>query len=236
MKVLVIEDNQSVVKDLNFCLKVRYPDFVLVDVAGGLKGIDLVEAESPDLLFVDSSLPDIDTLDLISKVREFSDIPLIVLSETDGEMDRAKGLEAGADEYVDKPIRPLELLARVNALLRRTQKTGFESEHTVSINDNITINFASHEVFAAGQRVNLTPTEYRLLSELARNAGKVVSCETLLNKVWGPEYEADRSFVKKYIYRLRSKLRFCDTSRSAVVSERGIGYRLTNRTIRQAGP
>jgi two-component system, OmpR family, KDP operon response regulator KdpE len=125
MKVLVIANDASVGKDLKSCLRVRYPDLVLVGVAEGLKGIDSVKAESPDLLFIDSSLPDIDAIDLIKQIREISDVPLIVISQTGGEPDKAKGLEAGADEYVEKPIRPGELLARVNALLRFTQQNRF---------------------------------------------------------------------------------------------------------------
>ena len=96
VKVLLIEDNQQVVKHISFCLRVRYPEVIVVSVAEGLKGIDMVETEAPDLVMVDSSLPDIDTLDLISKIREFSDVPLIILSEAETDMDRAGGLGAGA--------------------------------------------------------------------------------------------------------------------------------------------
>ena len=122
MKVLVIEDNQQVVRDISFCLQVRYPEVIVVSVAEGSKGIEMVETESPDLVMVDSSLPNIDTLDLVSKIREFCDVPLIILYDGVTEMDRARGLEAGADEYITKPFSPIELLARVRALLRRTQR------------------------------------------------------------------------------------------------------------------
>ena len=121
MKVLVIEDNQQVIRDLAFCLQVRYPEVIIVSVAEGQKGIEMVEDESPDLVMVDSSLPDIDTLDLVSNIREFSDVPLIILSEAETDMDRARGLEAGADEFVTTPFSHIEFLARVRALLRRTR-------------------------------------------------------------------------------------------------------------------
>ena len=153
MKVLVVEDNQQVVRDISFCLQVRYPEVIVVSVADGQKGIEMVETESPDLVMVDFSLPDIDTLDLVSKIREFSDVPLIILSEVETDMDRARGLEAGADEYVTKPFSPIELLARVKALLRRTQGLGFKPERLVSIGGELTINFTTHEIFLSGKQV-----------------------------------------------------------------------------------
>jgi len=226
VKVLVIEDNQQVVKDISFCLEVRYPEVIVVSVAEGPKGIEMVETESPDLVMVDSSLPDIDTLDLVRNIREFSDVPLIILSEAQTDIDRARSLEAGADEYVIKPFSPIELLARVRALLRRTQGFGFKPERMVSISKELTINFTTHEVFLSGKRVKLTPIEYHLFSELVRNEGRVLTHRALLEKVWGSEYANDCSFVKKYIYRLRSKLEQDASKPQMLLAERGIGYKL----------
>ncbi len=225
MKVLVIEDNRQVIRDISFCLRVRYPEVMVVSVVEGSKGIDMVETESPDLVMVDSSLPDIDTLDLVSKIREFSDVPLIILYETETDMDRARGLEAGADEYVIKPFSPIELLARVRALLRRTQGLGFKPERLVSIGGELTINFTTREVILSGMRVKLTPVEYHLLSELVRNEGRVLTHRVLLEKVWGSEYTDDFSFVKKYIYRLRSKLEPDASKPQMLLTERGVGYK-----------
>ena len=162
MKVLVIEDDSKVVGDISFCLQVRYPEITIVSVAEGLKGIEMVETESPDLVMVACTLPDMDTLDIIKRIREFSDVPLIMLCEVDTDMDRAKGLEAGADEYIIKPFGPIELLAHIRALLRRTQGLGFKPGRLVSIGE-LTINFATHEAFLSGRRVKLTPVEYNLL-------------------------------------------------------------------------
>lgn len=225
MKVLVIEDNRRVIRDISFCLQVRYPEVILVSVAEGLKGIELVETESPDLVMVDSCLPDIDTLDLVSTIREFSDVPLIILYEAETDMDRARGLEAGADEYVIKPFSPIELLARVRALLRRTQGIGFKPKCLVSIGGELTINFTTHEVVLSGMRVKLTPVEFDLLSELVRNEGRVLTHRALLEKVWGSEYADDFSFVKKYIYRLRSKLEPDASKPQMLLTERGVGYK-----------
>jgi len=225
VKVLVIEDSRQVVRDISFCLQIRYPDVVVVSVTEGQKGIELVEAESPDLVMVASSLPDTDTLDLISKIREFSDVPLIILSEAETDIDRARDLEAGADEYITKPFSPVELLAQVRALLRRTQGLGFRTESTISIGTELTINFSTHEVFLWDKQVKLTPTEYDILSQLVRNEGRVLTHHALLEKVWGSDYTDDHSYVKKYIYRLRSKLEHDASKPQMLVTERGIGYR-----------
>lgn len=230
MKVLVMAENQRVVKDIFFCLQVRYPEVSVVSVAEGTKGIEMVETEWPDLVMVDSTLSDMDTLDLVAKIREFSDVPLIILYEGESEMDRARGLETGADEYVTKPFSPIELLARVKALLRRTQGLGFKAESLVSIGSELTINFTTREVFVSGKRVKLTPIEYHLLSELVRNEGRVLTHHSLLEKVWGSEYVNDISFTKRYIYRLRKKLNDDPDNPRMIHTERGVGYKFITPT------
>jgi len=225
VKVLVIEENQRVVRDISFCLQVRYPEVIVISVAEGSKGIEMVETESHDLVMVDSPLPDMDTLDLISKIREFSDVPLAILSEAETAMDRARGLEAGADEYVTKPFSPIELLARVKSLLRRTQGVGFRPERVVSFGGGLSINFTTREVFLSGRRVKLTPIEYRLLSELVRNEGRVLTHRSLLDKVWGSEYVSDFSFTKRYISHLRQKLQDDSDNPRMIHTERGVGYK-----------
>ena len=227
MKVLVVEDNQQVVRDVSFCLNVRYPDVTVLSVTEGARGIELIETESPDLVMVASSLPDMETLEVVSKIREFSDVPLMVLSEEETDLERAKVLEMGADEYIAKPFSPIELLAKVRALLRRVQGLGFKSERLVSIGNEIAINFATRELFVSGKRVNLTPTEYHLLTELVRNEGRVVTHNVLLEKVWGSEYINDPSFVKKYVYRLRSKIEPDVKKPQMLITERGIGYKFS---------
>ena len=229
MKVLVIEDNHQVVRDVSFCLRVAYPEVVIVSVAEGTKGIEMVETESPDLVMADSSLPDIDTLDLVDQIREFSDVSLVILSEAETDIDRARGLEAGVDEYVTKPFSPMELLARVRALLRRTQGLGFKPQRMVSIG-KLSINFATYEVFLSGNQVKLTPIEYQLLSELVRNEGRVLTHRSLIEKIWGPEYVGDFSLTKRHIYRLRQKLHDDPDNPRMIHTERGVGYKFIART------
>ena len=224
MKVLIVEDEKRVIKDITFFLAMRYPESIIVSTGKGLEGIGMIETEMPDLVMAASSLPDIDVLNFISKIRQFSDIPLLILIEGENDIDRAMVLEAGADEYVSKPFNPIELVARVKALLRRTHSDGFKQENILCAG-GLTINFGTREVSLSGRQIKLTPREYSLLAELAKNEGKVLPHRVLLEKVWGSEYAADYTFVKKYIYRLRYKLELDPVKPQMLLCERGIGYK-----------
>jgi two-component system KDP operon response regulator KdpE len=178
---------------------------------------------------LDSTLPDINTIEIISKIREFSDVPLIILSEVETDMEIARGLEAGADEYITKPFSPIELLARIRALFRRIQGDGFKPGSVLSMGNHLIINFSTHEVFVSGKRVKLTPIEYKLLQVLVRNEGRVLNHQTLLEKAWGSEHNDDPSYLKKYVYRLRQKLEPDAREPQMLLTERGIGYRFTRQ-------
>jgi len=230
VKFLVIEDDQQVVKDLQLCLQVRYPQSTVISATSGNKGVEILETETPDLVIAASSLPNIEILDLIGKIREFSDVPLVILSEAETDMDRARGLETGADEYITKPFSPIELLAKIKALFRRTLGTGFTPEHNVYSAGKITINLATHEVLLSDKQIRLTPTEFRLLSELVRNEGRILTHHRLLEKVWGPEYHGDFSFTKRYVHRLRQKLGDDPNNPLIIHTERGVGYKLVRTT------
>ncbi len=227
MHVLIIVESDQVVKDISFCLLVRYPDAVITPIDNGTTALQIIESESFDLVMLDSSISDMDHLTIITSVRELSNVPLFVLYESETDLDRAKGLEAGADEYVSKPFSPIELLAKVNSILRRGQLTGDKRHDIISMGDTLSINFSTHEVLLSGERINLTPTEYRLLTELVRSDGKVLSHDILLEKVWGSEYKykSDQSFLRTYIYRLRSKIGDNVNNPRMLITERGIGYR-----------
>jgi len=229
MKVLLIENDQQVARDLSFCLQVRYPEAIAVCAVEASTGIEMVESESPDLVMVDSSLPDIDLVEVIRRIREFSDVPVITLMEGQTDLERARCLDTGADDLVTKPFSPLELLARVSALFRRTRGLGFKPERILSLGDGLTINFSTRELSVDGERVKLTPIEFNLLSQLVRNEGRVLTHHALLEKVWGSEYTNDPSFVKQYIHRLRSKLESGSGEPQILLTERGIGYKFTRR-------
>jgi two-component system KDP operon response regulator KdpE len=224
VKILIVEDEKRLIKDITFYLAVPYPEAIIISTSKGQKGIEMIETEMPDLVMVASSLADTDILDFINKVRQFSDVPLLIFTEGESDIDRAMVLEAGADDYITKPFSPIELIARVKALIRRIQGLGFKREQAFCAG-GLNINFCTREVSLSGRQVRLTPREYSLLAELTRNEGKVLPHRFLLEKVWGSEYIDDHTFVKKYIYRLRCKLEPDPDNPQMFMSERGIGYR-----------
>lgn len=225
LKVLVMADNAQVIRDITFCLQIRYPEVTIVSVGEGLRGIEMMETESPDLAVVDSSLPDIDILDLVSRIRECSEALLFILYEAATDVDRAKWLEAGADDCIARTFSPIELVSKVKVALRRAQGVAFKPEHAVSFTGGLSINFTSHEVLLSGERVKLTPIEYRLLSELVRNEGRVLTHARVVDKVWGAEYFGDSSLVKRYIYQLRKKLHDDADNPKMIHTESGVGYK-----------
>ncbi len=215
------------VRDVQFCLKVRWPDVVVVSTGQGQKATEMLEIENPDLVIVDSNLPNMDAGELITEIRGCSNVPLIVLAQGHSDMDRVRWLEAGADDCINTPFGPIELLTKVQALLRRTWGLGFNfrEEQPFSVGDRLRINAGTREVLMSNKSVRLTPIEYRVLLELAKCQGRVVSHEMLLQRVWGADYVSEIGFVKRYVYRLRRKLEAAD-AKPLILSERGIGYRL----------
>ena len=225
LKVLIIENDNRIVRDVSLYLQMRYPDVTIVETSHGVEAAEIVETESPDLVMMDDTLPDTDALKLIGKIRDFSNIPLIILSENATDTEIARGLESGADEYIIIPFSPIELLARIKALLRRTKGLFIQQECICCSGNTLTINYNTREVFVSGRPVKLTPIEFRLLTELVRNEGRVLSHNFLLEKAWGSEYVEDSNFVKKYVYRLRQKLEPDRQEPQILVTERGVGYR-----------
>ena len=223
MKVLVIGDNGA--KDISFYLQLRWQNAIVLSAIDGATGIELVEAEAPDLVMADFCLPDMSGLDLVAKVREFSDVPLVITMDHEIGMDRSKVLEAGADDYITKPFSPVDLLAKVNALFRRTYATGFGRDHQPLVSGDLTITSSTREVLLSGESIKLTPHEYNLLLHLVRNEGRVLTHRTLLAKVWGAEYADDSGIVKKYICCLRHKLGEDAHHPRMILSERGLGYK-----------
>jgi two-component system KDP operon response regulator KdpE len=229
VKILLIEDDDVVTKNVCFWLKVRYPQVVIISVAEGSRGLDLVQTEMPDLVMIAHPLSNMDTLDLISEIRAFSTVPLIILSNAQAESERASVLEAGADAIVIKPFGPLEIAAWVRVVLRNAAKDELSEGDVIAIGGTVSVNFTTHEVFVSGRRVRMTPIEYRLLTYLVRNAGKLVSHRSLLEKVWGFEYVADSKLVKPHLCRLRRKLGDDPANPQLIRNERGRGYRFIPR-------
>ncbi len=225
MKTLLIGNNADVTRDISLCLRLRWPNSSVVCSSEGTKGVELVETETPDLVISDATLPDIDGLDMIGQIRAFSEVPLIMLLQGQGEMEGVRALEVGADDFVVKPFKAIDFLARIRALLRRAQGDGFKQGQAPFLSGSLSINFATREVCVSGEPVELTPIEYNLLTELVRNQRRVLTHRTLLEKVWGPEYDTDFGLIKDHIYRLRKKLENGGNTPPMVVSVRGVGYK-----------
>ncbi len=224
MKILLIEDNPSIVDTVSLCLQMRWQDATIVSSPEGVKGAEMVETENPDMVLLDLGLPDVDGLTVLREIRTFSEVPIVILTVRGEEQDKVAGLERGADDYVVKPFNPGELLARVQAVLRRTKASPSHNEPPLTVGD-ITIDFGMRKVMVRGQEVKLTPIEHNLLYLMARNAGRTLSHEFLLSKVWGEEYVSSLNYLKVYVQRLRNKLEKDPKNPALIITQRG-GYLL----------
>lgn len=230
MKVLVIEKESDQAKYITLCLQIGYSDLQVIVAKDFDSGIHLIETESPSLVFLICSCPATDCASVIGEIREFSDVGLILIAESEtSELERTEYLDAGADECIGKPFSPIDVLGRVKALMRRIDGSGFKKDHIFMLEDDLMINFGTREVIACGKSVKLTPIEFKLLSELVRNTGKVLTHQLLLEKAWSPECTTDITLVKRYIYRLRRKIEANPDEPQLLHSERGIGYRFAKQ-------
>ena len=225
MKILLVEDGPQVVESITLAFQLQWSDAEVITAMEGAGAAALVETESPDLVLLDIGLPDIDGFQVLREIREFSDVPVIMLTARDEVMDKVKGLELGADDYLTKPFDHLELLARIHALLRRLDMPAPRSRIPSLSAGDLELDFSSQEARFKGVRMALTPTEYKLLYHLARNAGRVLTHETLLSRVWGREYNDELDYLRVYIRRLRHKMEDDPTHPKYIATERGIGYR-----------
>lgn len=213
---------------ISTCFEMRWPDSIIVSVSQGKKGIELVETESPDVVLLDIGLPDMDGFEVLRQIRFFSSVPTIIETVEDEEVDRIRGLELGADDYITKPFSYMELLARVKAVLRRSQMVEFKGGKSDFVSGNLAINFTTREVHLGDEVIKLTPTEYRLLYLLVRNKGQVVTQRKLMQQVWGEDYIENTDYLRAYIRRLRDKLQ--DNPPQMILTEHGLGYRFVNRS------
>jgi two-component system KDP operon response regulator KdpE len=225
MKLLVVDDAAEVVEAVTVSCMVQWRETEVIGAADGEAALDVIEREQPDLVLLDIAMPGIDGYETLRRIRAFSDVPVIMLSARDGTLDKVKGLELGADDYVTKPFDHLELLARIRALLRRLAMPQPVSRTPSFRAGDLEIDFAAREVRLRGEPVALTATEYQLLYHLVRNAGRVMPHETLLAKVWGHEYTEELDYLRVYIRRLRRKLEADPEHPRYILTERGVGYR-----------
>jgi len=225
MRILVIDDEPEVVESvrLGFTLQWRETD---VEGAGTSEAaLDAIEQARPDVVLLDIGLPETDGFEVLRQIRAFSDVPVVMLTAHDDSIEKVKGLELGADDYVTKPFNHLELMARVKAVLRRLDMPAPASRVPSFRARDLEVDFARHEARLRGQRLDLTPTEYKLLYHLVRNAGHVLEHGTLLAKVWGREYIDEVDYIRVYIRRLREKLGDDPEDPRYIRTVRGVGYR-----------
>ena len=220
-RILIIDDEQQIRRFLRVSLTSH--GFDVRDVETGQKGLDEVVLFRPDAVILDLGLPDIDGQEVVRLLREWSKVPIIILSAKVQEVDKIAALDSGADDYVTKPFSMGELLARIRASLRHTVSTN--EEPTLRF-DDLSIDFARRHVKIGETEVKLTPTEYDIVKHLAVNAGKVLTHQFLLRTVWGSTHEDDNQYIRVYMRQLRRKLEKDPSRPRHIITEPGVGYRL----------
>jgi len=220
--VLVVDDESRMVEFIAMNLELE--GFHVVRAANGSGALEKATKEHPDLVLLDIMMPDMDGFETLQELREISSVPVIFLTAKSEEVDRIKGLDLGADDYITKPFSPKELVSRIRAVLRRTEPAAVTSSEIV-VDDELRVNFNQRKVIVRGQEVRLRPTEYRLLYQLVTNAGKLLTHEVLLSRVWGAEYRDEDQYVRLYITYLRQKIEKDPKNPRYILSERGLGYR-----------
>ncbi len=221
-RVVIIEDEQQIRRFLRSSLESA--GFEVHDAETGQQGLVECGTRKPDLLIVDLGLPDIDGIEVIRDVRNWSRVPIIVLSARTQEQQKVEALDAGADDYLSKPFGTAELLARMRAHLRRSESQRENPSDEFSFGD-VVIHFSQRSVTRAGERLHLTPIEYRLLMEMVKNPGKVMTHRQLLKDVWGPHSVEQPHYLRTYMGHLRQKIETEPANPKYLLTETGIGYR-----------
>lgn len=221
LRILVIDDELQIRKLLRVALT-GY-GYEVAEAANGLAGLAEAAGSRPDLIILDMGLPDVDGVEVVRRLREWSKVPVIILSVKDQEVDKVAALDAGADDYVTKPFGMGELLARLRAALRHSSVMGDEPVLTFG---DLTIDLGHRKVMVDGKDVKLTPTEYEVIRQLAVHAGKVLTHKVLLKTIWGLPYENDSHYLRVYVGQLRRKIEKDPANPQHIITEPGVGYRL----------
>jgi two-component system KDP operon response regulator KdpE len=224
--ILAVDDEPKMTRFIRMNLELE--GYRVSEATNGLKALAKVRDELPDLVLLDVMMPEMDGFEALQLIRQVSNVPVIMLTVKGEEEDKVYGLELGADDYVTKPFSPRELSSRIKALLRRTEMLSPMEKTVVQIDDRLSIDFQRHEVWVEGEQIKLRPTEYRLLYHLVSNAGWVMNHETLLSKVWGPEYRDEVQYLRLYINYLRQKIELDPANPKYILTERGLGYRFVD--------
>ncbi|WP_366923369.1 response regulator [Metallumcola ferriviriculae] len=220
-RILVIDDEQQIRKMLKVALTAQ--GYKVEEAGLGQEGLERVALFHPDLVILDLGLPDIDGFEVIDNLREWSQVPVVILSVKEQEEDKVRALDAGAADYVTKPFGMGELLARIRVALRHAANT--EDEPVIGLGE-LTIDLAHRQVIVSGKEIRLTPIEYDILKNLAQHAGKVLTHRQLLSAIWGKEYQNQHHYLRVYIGQLRRKIEPDPTQPTYIITDPGVGYRL----------
>src|SRR5512139_3028923 len=221
-RILIVDDEPRYLRLLEANL--RTEGYEVATAQDGVQALDIFSVQPIDLVLLDVMMPRLDGFGVCQRLREFSSVPIVILTARGEEQDRVRGLDLGADDYLVKPFSATELLARVRAVLRRAQVSGEGGQNRYFEHDNLRIDFARAEVWRGNQPVYLSATEYRLLLQFAHHVGKIMSAEELLTSVWGPEYTTDKEILWVSIARLRQKLEDEAHEPKHIVTRSGLGY------------
>jgi two-component system KDP operon response regulator KdpE len=221
--ILVVDDEPRIIEAVGMNLELE--GYQVSGASNGYKALQKLTEELPDLVILDVMMPEMDGFETLREIREVSTVPVIMLTVKGEEIDKVRGLDLGADDYITKPFSPRELVSRVKAVLRRVEMPSPVPKTEIRVDDNLSIDFSRCKVIVKGKEVHLRPTEYRLLYHLVSNAGRVLTHETLLRRVWGYEYQDEDHYLWLYITYLRKKIEEDPKHPKYILGERGIGYR-----------
>ena len=221
-RILVVDDEPRYIRLLQINLQTE--GYEIITAANGEDALELVSLQSPDLVILDIMMPKLDGITTCIRIRQFSNIPIIMLTAKGEEHDRVQGLDIGADDYIVKPFSAIELLARVKAVLRRSQSSLESAQGRFFTHGTLSIDFARAEVWRDEKPIFLSATEYRLLIQFAHHIGQVLSAEQLLTAIWGEHYKDDKEILWVSIARLRQKLEDSPRSPQHIVTRTGLGY------------
>ena len=220
-KILLIEDEDSIRESVAFLLEKE--GFIVVQENDGLRGVETFEKENSDLILLDLMLPGLDGLEVCKRIRKSSNVPIIMLTAKDTELDKVLGLELGADDYITKPFSSRELTARVKAILRRV-KESFETNDVVETK-TVVVDPLKHKVFVRGEEIKLPLKEFDLLLYLSQNPGRVLTREQIIDRIWGHDYFGDTKTLDVHIKRIRSKIEINPNNPEIIQTIRGLGYK-----------
>lgn len=222
-RILVVEDEPHMLDLIRITLEGA--GFIVSGAITGTEGLERLREELPDLVVLDLNLPDISGFEVLRQIRQTVGVPVIMVTVQANDDDRVLGLELGADDYMGKPFNHRELVSRIKAVLRRTETPAPVSRGLVTVDDRLQVDLDRREAIVEGERVHLRPTEFKLLHHFINHPGRLLTHETLLSRVWGPEYRDDTQILRLYVTYLRKKLEKDPAEPRYIFNERGLGYR-----------